>query len=243
MYSIYTVLNSAYLTFGKVFLNSLYDKIDMNQVQYIFILDTGLSDEDREFISKNDKVKIIDSGVTTSLKGGTEDKEWTQTVVLKTYALRELLKTYDDLFPIVMIDSDCMFIRDISELLNTDYDLQICHRENHGTPLLGSYVSFNDKDKCMSFLDKWIERIPQIKTPWKESPALSQIYEENSDEYNIELVSEKKVSSYTPEDMEDTHIIHFKSMNNHKTAEETIQKRIFDRGFGDYINENNYLGE
>ena len=75
MYSIYTILNSAYLTFGKVFLNSLYDKIDMNQVQYIFILDTGLSDEDREFISKNDKVKIIDSGVTTSLKGGTEDKE------------------------------------------------------------------------------------------------------------------------------------------------------------------------
>lgn len=241
MYSIYTVLNSAYLTFGKVFLNSLYDKLDNSKVKYIFIVDTGLTDEDRLFLSKNDKVKIIDSGVTTNLKGGTEDKEWTQTVVLKTYVLRELLKTYDDLFPIVMIDSDCMFIKDISDLINTDYDLQICHRQNPQTPLLGSYVSFNNKDKCMSFLDKWIDRIPQIETPWKESPALSQIYSENKEKYNIELIPENKVSSYTTDDINHTHIIHFKSMSNNKTVEETIRKRIFDRGFGPYIKENNYL--
>ena len=53
---------------------------------------------------------------------------------------------------------------------------------------------------------------------------------------NFDLVPIHKVSSYEYSDMEseDVKIIHFKTGARHKTVEETIQKRIEERGFKDY---------
>ena len=36
------------MTFGKIFINSLYDKVDMVKVNSIFILDIGLKKEDKD---------------------------------------------------------------------------------------------------------------------------------------------------------------------------------------------------
>ena len=41
-YDIYYVLNSAYIRFGKIFLKSLYDKVDMNNVRHIYLSDTEM---------------------------------------------------------------------------------------------------------------------------------------------------------------------------------------------------------
>ena len=238
-HSIYTVLNSAYMTFGKIFIQS-YLQHNLDNCNFIFILDAGLTKEDLLWLSSIEQVRIINSNINTTFANGNTSKDWTTTVVSKTYGIKELLTVYD-MTPIIMIDSDCLVLNDLSSLINTSYDIQICHRNNHETPLLGSYVSFNDRDTCLEFLNKWIEVIPLISTPWKESPALSRIYNEFKSKMNIDLISENIVSCYKKEDVnEDVKIIHFKSGAAHKTIEESIQKRIYERGWGDLVSQ--YIG-
>ncbi len=241
-YSIYTVLNSDYMTFGKVFINSLYDKVDMNKVKHIFILDIGLTKQDKDYFKKYKNVRILSSDFDLDFGGGIHSENWIKAVVSKTYCLRKLLIN-ESVEPVVMIDSDCMFIRDISDLIDTKYDMQICYRNNHPTPLLGSYVSFNNREKSINFLNKWIDTIPTIQTPWKESPALSQTYPLFKNKMDLDLVPVHKVSSYEYNDMdnEDVKIIHFKTGAKHTTVEETIQKRIEERGFKKYVER--YLGD
>ena len=171
-HSIYTVLNSAYMTFGKIFIQS-YFEYNLDKCDYFFILDAGLNKNDIDWLEQFDKVQIISSDVDTKFENGNTSADWTTTVVAKTYGLREILKTYD-VTPIVMIDSDCLILQEISSLIDTKMDIQICNRPNHNTPMLGSYVSINNP--CLEFIDKWIETIPTISTPWKESPALSKYF-------------------------------------------------------------------
>ena len=40
------------MTFGKVFINSLYDKVNLNKINYIFILDIGLKKEDIDYFKR-----------------------------------------------------------------------------------------------------------------------------------------------------------------------------------------------
>ena len=42
MYSIFTTLNSGYYKFGQIFINSLYENINLNKINKIYIADTGL---------------------------------------------------------------------------------------------------------------------------------------------------------------------------------------------------------
>ena len=46
------VLNSSYFNFGKVFINSLYDNVDIDNIDTIFIADTGLSKSNKEYFKK-----------------------------------------------------------------------------------------------------------------------------------------------------------------------------------------------
>ena len=115
-------------------------------------------------------------------------------------------------------------------------DIQICNRPLHSTPMLGSYVSINKI--CLDFIDRWIDIIPTIGTPWKESPALSKTYLEYKDKLNIGLIPEEIVSCYEKDKVTNkVKIVHFKSGAAHKTIEESIQKRIYERGFGPEIKE------
>ena len=235
-HSIYTVLNSSYMTFGKIFIKS-YLTHNLHNCNYIFILDAGLSKHDLQWLSSIDQVKIINSNINTSFKNGNTSEEWTTTVVAKTLGIYELLKSYD-VSPILMIDSDCLVLGDLSTLIDTNYHMQICHRLNHETPMLGSYVSFNNRVASLEILKRWIEVIPSIHTPWKESPALSKIYPEFINKFNLGLIPEQIVSCFRKEDVNaEVKIIHFKSGAAHKTIEESIQKRIYERGWGELVNQ------
>lgn len=237
-HSIYTVLNSSYMTFGKIFIKSYFEH-NVNDCNYLFVLDAGLSQNDIDWLTQFDKIQIIESNVNTIFKNGQTSPDWIKTVVAKTYGLRKIIKEYD-ITPILMIDSDCLVLQKLSPLINMEMDLQICYRHNHQTPLLGSYVSFNKK--CLNFLDKWIETIPTINTPWKESPALSKIYKDYKDKLKIDLINEHFVSCIDKNKIDDkVKIVHFKAGSLHKTIEESIQKRIFERGFGDLVNK--YLND
>lgn len=231
-HSIYTVLNSAYMTFGKIFIQS-YFEYNRDKCDYFFILDAGLKLNDIRWLNKFDKIQIIGSDVETNFKNGNTSEDWTKTVVAKTIGLRAILKEYD-VTPILMIDSDCLVLQDISSLIDMDMDIQICNRPDHHTPMLGSYVSINKP--CLEFMDTWINTIPTISTPWKESPALSKIYLEFKDKLNIGMIPENIVSCFKKEDVtNNVKIIHFKSGAAHKTIEESIQKRIYERGFGQEV--------
>ncbi len=229
-HSIYTVLNSAYMTFGKIFIKSYFEH---NNCEHFFILDAGLNKSDKKYLETFNKVQIIGSDVSTSFKNGNTSEDWTKTVVAKTFGLREILKTYD-VTPLIMIDSDCLVLQNLSSLIDKTKDLQICHRKNHMTPMLGSYVCFNKPN--LDFLDRWIETIPTISTPWKESPALGKVYNEFKDKLNIDLIDENIVSCIHKSDINNNvRIVHFKSGGAHKTIEEAVQKRIYDRGYKEEV--------
>ena len=49
-YDIYFVLNSAYIKFGKIFLESLHDKVNVKNVRNIYLSDTGLNDTDKKYV-------------------------------------------------------------------------------------------------------------------------------------------------------------------------------------------------
>tara|TARA_B100001094_G_C18089509_1_gene749629 strand:+ start:274 stop:1032 length:759 start_codon:yes stop_codon:yes gene_type:complete len=242
-YSVYFTLNSSYIKFGRIWIESLHDRVNMNNVKNIFISDTGLKQRDREYFLNFDKVKIIDSGVISNFDEGTWGKGWHQSVTSKTKVLKELVKNNDE--PIVMIDGDCMFLDDISYLINTDYDLQICHRphlEQLGVAHLASFVSVNNK-KCLDFIDEWIDEIKktsivdeQGKIKAKETPSLSRVVKNNINNYDIQNIPENWVSVMRLNEVTRNSVIaHFKGSDISKTFDELFQKRVIGRGWGDII--------
>ena len=88
-HSIYTVLNSAYMIFGKIFIQS-YLEHNSEKCNYIFVLDAGLEEDDVLWLQQFDQIKIIGSDVRTSFRNGNTSTDWTDTVVAKTYGLREI---------------------------------------------------------------------------------------------------------------------------------------------------------
>ena len=226
------------MIFGKPFILS-YLKHNSDKCRYIFILDTGLTESDKKWLEQFDQVHIIGSNVSTSFKNGHSSPEWTQTVCAKTIGLRRILDGYDNITPLIMVDSDCLFLGDIDSIIDTSKDIQICFRgHNHITPMLGSYVSFNQK--CLDFLDRWIEVIPTITTPWKESPALRNLYHEYLNKLDIGLIDFNVVSCFEKNKINnETKILHFKSSKKASTIEESYKHRVIDRGFLNFVNEYN----
>jgi len=233
-YSIYTVLNDAYWKFGQIFIKSLYDKIDINNINKIYISDTGLGQSKIELLKSYDKVEIIDSKIVTNFNGGSWSDEWHEVVSSKTLILKKILSETDD--PVVMIDADCLFYKDISPLINMEYDIQVCKRNNH-VPWLGSYVSINNPKKGIEFINKWRQNIyddvrydDDGHLMARESPALGKTVNETT--LNIGGIEEHIVSA-THEGMfnENTHIVHFKGSSKSKNVKQLYEKRLGTSGF------------
>ena len=85
MYNIFLSLNSSYVPYGKMFMKSLYDVVDMSRVDRVVIADTGLDLKDKQyFLASYDKVDILETNLVSSFdQGGTWGKGW-QSVVTST---------------------------------------------------------------------------------------------------------------------------------------------------------------
>lgn len=234
--NIYTVLNNAYFKFGQIFIRSLYNKINIDNIDKIFISDTGLEQQQIDYLKTYDKVQIIDSSIITNFEGGSWSKDWHDVVSSKTSILRALLE--ENTNPIVMIDADCLFYKDITQLIDTKYDLQICKRVSH-IPWLGSFVSINDPKKGIEFIDRWRENMindirydNEGRLMARESPALGKTVEEFKDKFNIEGISEHIVSVHSEDTFSDKcHIIHYKGSSHQKNIDEMYAKRLGTSGF------------
>ena len=121
MYNIFLSLNSSYVPYGKMFMKSLYDVVDMSKVDKVVIADTGLDLKDKQyFLASYDKVDILETNLVSSFdEGGTWGIGWQSVVTSKAKYLLEALKKYDT--TTVMVDGDCIFLKDISEIISDDH--------------------------------------------------------------------------------------------------------------------------
>tara|TARA_R100000664_G_C2759826_1_gene150057 strand:+ start:9115 stop:9837 length:723 start_codon:yes stop_codon:yes gene_type:complete len=222
-YNIMTVLNHDYMPFGVLFMNSLFDHVDYENIDQIFVFDTGLTREDKLYLSFFPKVVIHATEFKTSHRE-MHDKDWCDNVYSKTKFLLETLKSTST--PTIMIDSDSVFISDFFDLVDPSKDFQACKRQNQRAGFsshIGSFFVVNNVEKSAEFMNSWIKEINNGEEKHKESPALSRLVE--SGVFDVGDIPEELVSYFSFENespQENTRILHLKS----DYGRETVEKRI-----------------
>lgn len=241
-YNILFTLNSSYLTYGKLFINSLYDNNDMTKVNTVYLADTGLTKQDKKFFNNYPHIKILKTNIITDFnKGGTWGEGWSNSVISKTQSLYNILQTSP--FPIMMIDADCIIKRDLSNLISKDVSVQLCCRKPHKIPYLGSFVIIHPDDDGRLFTQKWINNINNTSGfQARESPNLGKTVAENKN-IRIEDIPRIKVSCFNKKEYNpDVYIIHLKGSSLSDNIEQDNQKRIYGKhGFDELIKK--YLKE
>ena len=236
-YNILFTLNSSYFNYGKLLINSLYDNNDMSKVDTIFLADTGLNSKNKKYFKKYSHIKILNTNISSNFnEGGTWGKGWQTSVVSKTQSLYKIL--IDTTLPIIMIDADCMVIKDLSDLLLNDKDLQICYRKNESpdVPYLGSFVIAHNNPTSKQFITDWINNIRNHNSdkksleiygiPTKESPMLGKTVKESN--IKIDNIPRLLVSCYNKKEYNDTvYVIHLKGGSLSKDINQDINKRIY----------------
>lgn len=236
-YNIFTIANSGYFKFCRIFVESLHEKLDLSKINKIFIGDTGLTEDELKYLSMYDKIQVVSTDYVSKDTSLWSD-DWLNVVGFKTKLLRELVKKEE--VPIVMIDLDCMFVNDFHDLLfgifADERPIKVCYRKGHPIPYIGSFVSIGDKEKGIHFLDKWIEKIENWNSVPKESPALSQLCKELGGALGgaISKLDEKIICAYCDsKEMEEwaVKIVHFKSRYKFDNFEDDFKDRTITRGF------------
>jgi hypothetical protein len=220
-YNIMTVINSDYFDFGKIFVNSFYDNINLDNVNKLYIYDTGLSLEDKTYLSEFPKLEIVSTELNTKHRL-LHDEDWRKNVYAKTSFLLQVIQK--DSLPTIMIDSDCLFISDFFSLISKDSDFIACHREEKEafSEYIASFFVVNSIEKAISFIKDWRNEIFLGTESHKESPALTRLI--NKNKYNVSVLPEDLIS-YTGSRINDkVKIIHMKSSENYRTIDSRISQ-------------------
>ena len=195
-YNIMVVLNSSYFNFGKVFMNSLHKKLNLSNIDTIFLVDIGLSEEHKDFFNNFEKVKIYDSELKTDFDdGGTWGVGWQTSVGAKTIMFKHILEQTD--LPLVMVDGDCIFVKDFYELIDNSVDIQACKR-NNSVPYLASFVVAQNNSRSVEFIDKWIKNISKkpLNVP-RESPSLGETISQFGNKINFKPIDRNSIINKT----------------------------------------------
>ena len=116
-YNIITVANEEYKDFLKLFVNSLFENVDMENINKVYIFDTGLSKETKEYVNHFPSFDLVDTQMIIESKE-LHDSGWAENTYSKTKFLRQILKK--DSLPTFMIDSDCIFVEGFEKLIQFD---------------------------------------------------------------------------------------------------------------------------
>lgn len=228
-YSIVSVVNQEYEKFLKVFLKSALEKLSLENIKEICILNTGVSDEVVSELEKlNGKIKIIkhDEIIDSSHSW---DEGWQKNVLLKTKFVKDYIS--ENKIPTFMIDVDSMFLNDTSDILDTGVDVVLCDRSDiwGGMPFIASFVGFLNVKKSIEFLDEWILEMKNINGfETRETPALN-VMARKGDKYKIGALSHKVIGLYHENSLsEETRIVHFKGggESQKRTKDEAIMIRF-----------------
>jgi len=239
-YNIFFSLNSSYFPYGKMFIRSLYEVLDLSKVDKVIIADTGLTEEQKDFFLSFDRVELLETNLKADFDdGGTWGKGWQSVVTSKAKNLHRALIKYNT--TTVMVDADCIFTQDVAGIIS-DQDIQLCYRgdEKPDNPYLGSYVVFKPTEKSYKFLDIWTSLIDSNSSSRaKESPMLAKAVNEVGKDL-IENIPRKLVSCYTKGEYDKStvkpFIVHFKGGSLSSNVEADIKKRIYGtHGFDELV--------
>lgn len=235
MYSIFTIMNSGYSNFGRIFFNSLHQNLTLDEIDTIWVGDTGIDEKDKEYLKQFKKVKLLNSGKITQ-NTRLHDNDWLESVTQKTRLLKSVCAVSES--PVVMIDLDSYFISDFHQYLKSDCDVQVVHRDKE-PPHIASWFAVNNLQKGIEFIDDWIYIMNQWKDIPKESPSLNHLVL-NNDKYVIGIEQERLLAAYGSLDEAKywgSHIVHFKSSRYANTPQEDFVNRVFKRGFEELVGE------
>ena len=208
-YNILTVCNEDYAPFIKLFVNSMFELIDISNVEKVFIFNTGLSQETINYLNSFPKVEIVKTDIYAG-SSKIHDEGWKKNTYSKTKFLLETLEKTKS--PTLMIDSDCIFVEDFEDLLNFEKDFSVCVRDRKGfSRYIGSFFAATNVENSIAFLKKWIENIELLQntTDMKhcESPALVKTVDET--DFQVLEIQEQIISAVFPDSS--SKIIHLKS--------------------------------
>ena len=198
-YNILTVVNEGYAPFIKVFVNSLFEYHDLQNVETVYIFDTGLENGTKKYLLDFPKVKVVDSGIN-SQSNEVHDEGWKKSTYSKTKFLLSVLE--DSNLPTIMIDADSIFWSSFEDLIDWESDFIATRRDRDGfSKYIGSFFGAINVEKSKQFIKLWIENIEflQTNTDLKhcESPALAKTTEEHP-EFICQEIEEELVSAVFP---------------------------------------------
>lgn len=220
-YNVMTVLNSDYFDFGKMFVNSFYDVMNLEKLNKLYIFDTGLSERNKAYLSGYPKLEIVSTNLMTK-HTNLHDEDWCKNVYSKTAYLLNIIN--QDLIPTIMIDSDCMFVKDFTDILPKDNNFIVCKRDvgNSFCEYIASFFAVMNPSAASDFIKEWREEMYYGTENHKESPALSRLVYKKT--YEVSELAEDLISC-TKEDLsEDTYIVHMKSTNTLRTVEQRVKQ-------------------
>jgi hypothetical protein len=217
-YNILTVSNQDYFPFLELFIKSLYQNADTDNLISVYIFDTGLSEESKDFLSNFNKNIIIETGHKTQHKK-LHDSDWCLNTYSKMDYLYQVIENTKT--PSFMIDVDSVFQRSFESIINPFADIVACYRPNNNiSSHIGSFFGGIDYSKTIIFIQIWKQYLTTITDfKHKESPALSKVVN-TFQGFKIQHIYEKDVSCV--EDNDDAFIYHLKSDGFAQTIPERI---------------------
>lgn len=228
-YSIITTCDSGYFPFLKILVDSTFEVCDVTKIYNFIVVDTGLIDEQREYLlNKSDVIKLKKTNMDTKFKGGVWGDDWIQNVKSKTVTLAEIVSQIDH--PLLMLDADMKVLRDLNGLMDYKGDLQVCFRPNNRTNYIGSFFFVMNPQKCLEFIKHWRDTTNNSNSKTAmESPALGvsiDKFEKSLDivkhpECLVNVVSKKLLK-------DDSFLVHYKSKDLDKNLEDTLKNRIWN---------------
>ncbi|ANY70017.1 hypothetical protein BBD42_28580 [Paenibacillus sp. BIHB 4019] len=221
IFNVMTVLNSDYFDFGKLFVNSFYDNVDLSRIHKLYVYDTGLSEDDKKYLSVFPQMEIVSTELNTK-HVLLHDEDWRKNVYSKTAFLLQVIEK--DSLPTVMIDSDCLFLADFTRLIPEDVDFVACRREEQEAfcEYIASFFVINSIAKAPAFIREWREEMYYGTENHKESPALSRLINKGS--YQVYAIKEDLVSYTGIELTADVTIAHMKSTRGLRTVEQRVSQ-------------------
>jgi len=219
-YNILTVINEEYAVFGKLFLNSLFENVDLRRIDKILVYDTGLASATVEYYNYFPKVEVIQTG-SNYRSNEIHDKGWKENTYSKTKYLFEALEERG--LPTLMIDSDCIFAAPFDDLIDEKTDIVACSRNREGfSKHIGSFFGAINVERSKDFLSKWIKNVDLLQNTTEmkhcESPALSKTIDEEP--IVVQELPEQLISAVFPDNT--SRVYHLKSDYYATTIEQRL---------------------
>jgi hypothetical protein len=201
----------------------------------VYVGDAGLGSFRGEVVAK-DWVELVELSSQDNFLG-VHSSGWKSATSFKTQLLASVLAKSAGNSPVFLIDSDVCILKNILDLADPTFDLQVTtmadggHTRSDGKFIkeIASFMIFNNPQKCLPFVEEWRGRLldfenQKVQAP-HETPALNEVLREfevvssnlNTTGLRIGYLNEDLVCADLKE-FPETYAVHFKSVGPSKRS-------------------------